>query len=266
MERFVFKRIKTRVTAILVLLGCFTVIAATADHSQVSVRASSSRTENRYTVVLDAGHGGMDSGAVGINGELEKNINLAVVRDLKDMLTLSGFNVVLTRDADVSIHDDGVTGTRDQKVSDMKNRLDIISRQGTNSLFISVHQNKFTQSEYFGAQIFYNENNPDNRMIAQIMQDNFKKIQPGNDRQIKLSGDELYLFKNTQIPAVLVECGFLSNPDDAAALSDVEYQRKVAYTIYNGIMTYMTSKPDAEGDDTAKSENSDILQETVSSV
>ena len=83
----------------------------------------------------------------------------------------------------------------------MKNRLDIISRQGTNSMFISVHQNKFTQSEYFGAQIFYNENNPDNRMIAQIMQDNFKKIQPGNDRQIKLSGDELYLFKNTQIPA-----------------------------------------------------------------
>ena len=88
----------------LVLLGCFTVIAATADHSQVSVRASSSRTENRYTVVLDAGHGGMDSGAVGINGELEKNINLAVVRDLKDMLTLSGFNVVLTRDALFSRH------------------------------------------------------------------------------------------------------------------------------------------------------------------
>ena len=208
----------------------------------------------------------MDSGAVGINGELEKNINLAVVRNLKDMLTLSGFNVVLTRDADVSIHDDGVTGTRAQKVSDMKNRLDIISRQGENSLFISVHQNKFTQSEYFGAQIFYNENNPDNRMIAQIMQDNFKKIQPGNDRQIKLSGDELYLFKNTQIPAVLVECGFLSNPDDAAALSDAEYQRKVAYTIYNGIMTYMTSKPDAEDNDTDKNENSDILQETASSV
>ena len=103
-------------------------------------------------------------------------------------------------------------------------------------------------------------------MIAQIMQDNFKKIQPGNDRQIKLSGDELYLFKNTKIPAVLVECGFLSNPDDAAALSDEEYQRKVAYTIYNGIMTYMTSKPDAEDNDTDKNENSDILQETASSV
>ena len=103
-------------------------------------------------------------------------------------------------------------------------------------------------------------------MIAQIMQDNFKKIQPGNDRQIKLSGDELYLFKNTKIPAVLVECGFLSNPDDAAALSDAEYQRKVAYTIYNGIMTYMTSKPDAEDNDTDKNENSDILQETASSV
>ena len=266
MERFVFKKIKTRVVAILVLLGCFTVIAATADNNQVSVRASSSRTETRYTVVLDAGHGGMDSGAVGINGELEKNINLAVVRDLKDMLTLSGFNIVLTRDADVSIHDDGVTGTQAQKVSDMKNRLDIITRQVENSMFISVHQNKFTQSEYFGAQIFYNENNPDNRMIAQIMQDNFRTIQPENDRQIKLSGDELYLFKDTKIPAVLVECGFLSNPDDAAALSDADYQRKVAYTIYNGIMTYLTSKPDAEDNDMHKNENSDILQEATSSV
>lgn len=80
-------------------------------------------------------------------------------------------------------------------------------------------------------------------MIAQIMQDNFKTIQPGNDRQIKQEGDELYLFKNTKIPAVLIECGFLSNPDDAANLSDADYQRKVAYTIYNGILTYLTSKP-----------------------
>ena len=242
MKRFEFKRLKTRVPALIVLLGCFTVIAATADYSQMSVRASTSRATQKKTIVLDAGHGGMDSGAVGINGELEKNINLAIVRDLDDMLTLSGFNVVLTRDSDVSIHDEGIKGTREQKVSDMKNRLDIINKYG-DCLFLSVHQNKFTEPEYFGAQIFYTANNPDNRMIAQIMQDNFKTIQPGNDRQIKQEGDELYLFKNTKIPAVLIECGFLSNPDDAANLSDRDYQRKVAYTIYNGILTYLTSKP-----------------------
>ena len=156
------------------------------------------------------------------------------MRDLSDMLTLSGFNVVLTRDSDISIHDEGIKGTREQKVSDMKNRLDIINKYG-DCLFLSIHQNKFTEPEYFGAQIFYTANNPDNRMIAQIMQDNFKTI--------KQEGDELYLFKNTKIPAVLIECGFLSNPDDAANLSDTDYQRKVAYTIYNGILTYLTSKP-----------------------
>ena len=177
MKRFEFKRLKTRVPALIVLLGCFTVIAATADYSQMSVRASTSHVANKKTIVLDAGHGGTDSGAVGINGELEKNINLAIVRDLDDMLTLSVYNVVLPRDSEISLHDEGEKGTQEQKVSDMKNRLDIINKYG-DCLFLSIHQNKFTEPEYFGAQIFYTSNNPDNRMIAQIMQDNFKTIQP----------------------------------------------------------------------------------------
>ena len=100
-------------------------------------------------------------------------------------------------------------------------------------------------------------------MIAQIMQDNFKTIQPGNDRQIKQEGDELYLFKNTKIPAVLIECGFLSNPDDAANLSDPDYQRKVAYTIYNGILTYLTSKP---ADDAQQTTLPQVTSAPVSSV
>lgn len=238
MKQFPFKFKKTKIPAVLVLLGCFTIIAATADYSQLSVQTSGKSVVEKRTIVLDAGHGGMDSGAVGINGELEKNINLSVVKDLRDMLTLSGFEVVLTRDSDISIHDSGVTGTRNQKVSDMQNRLEIV-KSHENCIFISVHQNKFTEPEYFGAQIFYNENNPDNRLLAQIMQDNFKVIQPQNNRQIKLSGDELYLFKNTMTPAVLVECGFLSNPDDAKLLSDEEYQRKVAFMIYNGVVRYL---------------------------
>lgn len=236
--KFNFSFKKSRIPAVLVLLGCFTIIAATADYSQLSVRTSGGTVTEKRTIVLDAGHGGMDSGAVGIHGELEKNINLAIVKDLRDMLTLSGFNVVLTRDSDVSIHDSGVTGTRNQKVSDMENRLDIVNAH-KDCIFMSIHQNKFTQAEYFGAQIFYNENNPDNRLLAQIMQDNFKVIQPENNRQIKLMDSELYLFKNTMSPAVLIECGFLSNPDDAANLSDEAYQRKVAFMIYNGVVRYL---------------------------
>ena len=100
-------------------------------------------------------------------------------------------------------------------------------------------------------------------MIAQIMQDNFKTIQPGNERQIKQEGDELYLFKNTKIPAVLIECGFLSNPDDAANLSDRDYQRKVAYTIYNGILTYLTSKPADNASQTTAQQTTVIPQSTA---
>ena len=236
MNKYV-KKLKTRIPALLLLLGCFTVIAVTADFSGNSVRASGGRLTEKKTIVLDAGHGGMDSGAVGINGELEKNINLEIVRDLRDMLTLSGFNVVLTRNADKSIHDSGVTGIRNQKISDMENRLEIV-KSYKDALFFSIHQNKFTDPEYFGAQIFYNENNPDNMLLAQIMQDNFKVIQPQNNREIKLSGDELYLFKDTKIPAVLIECGFLSNEQDAQNLSNEEYQHKVAFMIYNGIIRY----------------------------
>ena len=231
------KKLKSRIPALLLLLGCFTVIAVSADFSQLSVRTSGGRVTEKKTIVLDAGHGGLDSGAVGINGELEKNINLEIVRDLRDMLTISGFNVVLTRNADKSIHDSGVTGIRNQKISDMENRLEII-KSYKDCIFLSIHQNKFTDPEYFGAQIFYNENNPDNMLLAQIMQDNFKVIQPKNDREIKLSGDELYLFKDTKIPAVLIECGFLSNEQDAKDLSSEEYQHKVAFMIYNGIIRY----------------------------
>ena len=120
----------------------------------------------------------------------------------------------------------------------MENRLKIIEGQ-KDSIFLSIHQNQFTQPEYFGAQIFYNENNPDNQLLAQIMQDNFHALQPENDRTTKIMDSELFLFKNTSNPAVLIECGFLSNPDDAAKLSDPQYQRRVAFMIYNGIVRYM---------------------------
>ena len=110
---------------------------------------------NRVTVVLDAGHGGLDSGCVGAAGSYEKDINLAIVMKLRDMLNVSGVNVVLTRDSDKSIHDSGVTGIRNQKESDMDNRLEIINSSGADAL-IMVHQNKFTDPQYSGAQMFYN--------------------------------------------------------------------------------------------------------------
>ncbi len=231
------KRLK-RVPAVLVLLGCFVIIAANSDLTRLAVKTSGGNVTERKTVVLDAGHGGEDGGCVGINGQVEKDINLAIVLDLRDMLTLGGFNVVLTRDTDRAIYDSGTEGLRNKKVSDMENRLKIIQSY-KDAVFLSIHQNQYTEPQYFGAQIFYNENNPDNRLLAELMQENFHALQPENDRQVKLMDTELFLFKTTVTPSVLIECGFLSNPDDAAKLSDPVYQRKTAYMIYNGILRYL---------------------------
>lgn len=228
----------------LSIIGCFVLLAVCARMTE-KVLPTSVTPSDKPTVVLDAGHGGMDSGAVGVTGALEKNINLSIVLALRDMLEMSGFNVVLTRDEDISIYDPGVTGIRNQKLNDMDNRLKIIQSY-PDSVFLCIHQNNFTDPKYFGGQMFYNNNNTNNRTLAQIMQNKFAKLQPGNDREIKLSGDELFLLKSNKNPSLMIECGFLSNPDEEAKLSTWEYQQKVAFTIYGGLMEYIettTPKP-----------------------
>ncbi len=229
---------KTKIPHTLIFLACFVVAAVAVSFRNSTIPAvSSSVEEGRRTIVIDSGHGGADGGCVGVNGCIEKDINLAIAKDLAELLKLSGFNVVMTRSEDISLHSDGVEGLRNQKISDMENRLKIIQSY-PESLFVSIHQNQYTEPEYFGAQMFYTTNNPGNFKLAQIMQECFAELQPENDREIKLIDNDLYLFKNTQQLAVLAECGFLSNTNDAANLSDSEYQKKVAFTIYKGIMKY----------------------------
>ena len=221
----------------LVLIGCFLVLAVCA---RITERAlpTAADTLNKPVIVLDAGHGGLDSGAVGTSGVLEKDINLSIVLTLRDMFEMSGFEVVLTRDEDISIYDPGVEGIREQKLNDMDNRLEIIQSY-PDSIFLCIHQNNFTDPRYFGGQMFYNNNNPKNRTLAQIMQNKFAQLQPGNGREIKLSGNELYLLRFNKNPSLMIECGFLSNPEEEQQLSTWEYQQKVAFTIYGGVMEFL---------------------------
>ena len=169
------------------------------------------------------------------------------------MLQISGFEVQTTRDTDISIYDNGVTGLRNQKISDMENRLEII-KSYPDSLFISIHQNQFTEPEYFGGQVFYTTNNPANFAIAKIMQNCFAELQTGNDREVKLIDNGLYLFKTTEQPAVLIECGFLSNDKDCTNLSNLDYQKKVAFEIYKGIMAYYGQSNTAEAEITEETD------------
>ena len=147
--------------------------------------------------------------------------------------------MVYTRKDDNAIFDEGVEGIRNQKVSDMKNRLEIIKKYPS-AIFLSVHQNQFTESEYSGGQMFYTTNNSGNFRLATIMQKRFAELQPDNDRTPKLIDNKLYLFKDTEQEALLLECGFLSNPKDAENLSNEEYRKKVAFTIYRGLSDYIS--------------------------
>ncbi len=189
-----------------------------------------------------------------MNGVYEKDINLSIVKDLGTLLRFEGYEVVYTRDGDFSVYDEGVTGIRNQKISDMKNRLELIQSY-PDSVFLSIHQNQYTKSEYFGAQMFYTTNNKGNFRLATIMQERFASLQPGNDRDIKLIDNNLYLFKDTQQPALLIECGFLSNPNDAVNLSSAEYQKKVAFTIYQGLTEFLKEAEVKENTANGEAEN-----------
>lgn len=201
-------------------------------------------------VILDAGHGGMDGGAVG-NGITEKEINLKIAQKTRDLCQLFGFEVIMTRDSDISIHDSDKTTVRSQKNSDLKNRLAIMT-EPPGAVVVSIHLNKFPQSYVHGAQVFYAPKAADSDVLAEMMQLNFReKLQPGNERKIKKADSALFLlYNNTINPAILVECGFLSNPDEAALLKKEEYQDQIAMTICYTLMKY-----NGRGDETTYGNN-----------
>lgn len=233
------KKNKRALWVSLTLFLCLTVLTVTSRHFAVLRPVLGEARELPPVIVLDAGHGGMDSGAVGVDNLLEKDVNLDIVMNLRDMLTAGGFEVVLTRDTDTSIHDKSAKGTRAQKVSDMNNRLKIINQQ-ENTIFLSVHQNKFPEASAHGAQMFYSEANESNERLAQFMQKSFvNQLQPENTREIKPSGTELFLTHNAKGVSLMVECGFISNPEEGALLATEEYRSKVAFTIYAGLCEFL---------------------------
>jgi N-acetylmuramoyl-L-alanine amidase len=188
------------------------------------------------TIVIDAGHGGEDGGATSGN-ILEKDINLKIAKNLELFFKVSGFKTIMIREDDISLSEDEST-VRERKVSDLHNRLDIVNSTD-NCVLISVHQNKFADSKYYGAQVFYSVNNQQSKEIAQGIQTSVRNIlQNDNKREIKPGDKSIYLIYNAKVPAVLVECGFLSNSRDRILLNDAKYQKEIAFSIYSGFMNY----------------------------
>ena len=208
-------------------------------HENEIVTVSSNAGDTKPIIILDAGHGGMDGGCTAYNGDLEKDINLSIELSLKAMLENFGYTVEVTRTTDTSIYDPGIVGVGKQKKSDMKNRLSLFNKY-ENAIAISIHQNQFTDPKYSGAQMFYAETNSLSESLAQTLQTTFKnKLQNNNDREIKNAGKDLYLLYNCKNPSVMVECGFLSNKQEADLLLSKDYQKKVALTIFCGLNEFI---------------------------
>ena len=210
-------------------------------YNRLDQMASAYVSEKRPTIVIDAGHGGEDGGAEGKSKLLEKEINLNISKQLQNLLQASGFRVIMIRTEDVSIGDPSLGTIKERKISDLHNRLKIIEEQG-DCIFISIHQNHFSDGRYSGAQMFYSLNNEKSKELAEYIKSRVVSLlQPENKRECKPATSSIYLLWQTEVPAVLVECGFLSNDSEAQKLNDPDYQKQMAFSIYSGFMDYYGS-------------------------
>ena len=189
------------------------------------------------TIVIDAGHGKPDEGAESSNGTTEAETNLKIALKLQNLLEQSGSSVVLTRSDENAIYDIDAKTLRQKKISDIHNRVKI-GNESSADIFVSIHLNKIPQQQYDGWQTFYKEGSENGQKLAVSIQNNLNKaIQKENNRVAKTI-DNIYIIKHVEIPIAIVECGFLSNPEEEKLLLQDEYQNKLAWGIYNGIIDY----------------------------
>ncbi|UUZ82103.1 N-acetylmuramoyl-L-alanine amidase CwlD [Paenibacillus sp. P26] len=192
-------------------------------------------------IALDAGHGGPDGGARSKDGLNEKNVNLAITRYLRDYLQEAGALIVMTREEDTDLADPSTKGYSRRKTEDLLKRAEFITQQKAD-LLVSVHLNSIPSPKWSGAQTFFYPNHQDSSRLAALIQDEIRKNLNNTDRIAKQADREIYLLKATQIPSALVEVGFLSNPGEAKLLGDPGYQKKVAASIYQGILRYYSGE------------------------
>ncbi len=191
-------------------------------------------------VVIDAGHGGFDSGTIGVDGlTLEKDINLDIANRVNALLTAFGINTVTVRDTDKSVESDSSLRQKSAKISDIKNRL-ALAESIDNSVLLSIHQNHYGDPAVNGAQVFYSKNNPLSAVLAQQIQNSIVKlVQTENNRSIKESTSGIYILDKASVPAVMVECGFLSNYNELQLLKNEYYRKKISFSIAIGVLEYL---------------------------
>ncbi|MCM1183474.1 MAG: N-acetylmuramoyl-L-alanine amidase [Roseburia sp.] len=226
----------TKILAVLLVLA-MAVLARESTQFASVLEEHTAGSEKPVTVVIDAGHGGMDPGKVGVNGALEKDVNLAIALKLEESLKAQGIHVVMTRTDDNGLYKESDTN---KKVHDMKNRLTIIE-EAEPALAVSIHQNSYPDAAISGVQVFYYKDSAKSKAAAELMQRQMiRTLKPGKEREAK-DNSSYYLLKKTSVPIMIVECGFLSNPTEAELLTQDAYQERVAWAIHMGILQYLNS-------------------------
>lgn len=191
-------------------------------------------------IVVDAGHGTPDEGAINEDGLSEAKINLQIALKLQNLLESSGSTVILTRSDDSAIYDSNSTTISQMKVSDIKNRVKIGNNSSADA-FVSIHLNKIPQGQYSGWQTFYNDNNEQSKNLATCIQNSLNDSISKENNRIPHKLNNIYIMKYVEIPITIVECGFLSNKEEAKQLTEDEYQNRLAWGIYNGLMDYFNN-------------------------
>ena len=201
-----------------------------------SVQTSGGTAAGKTVWVIDAGHGGEDGGAVGTDGSRESDINLAIARRLEGLLALLGEETRMTRTEDVSIHSEGAATLREKKRSDLKNRVSLVnSTQG--AILVSIHQNSLPSSKRtHGAQVFYGKKEGSAEVANAVQLALNQTVNAGNEKTEKAIDASIFLMKNVTAPAILIECGFLSNENETALLKSGEYQQRLAVVIASGLL------------------------------
>lgn len=223
------------------IMGILLLVMVFGISREAGIMAVGQRTVSRKgnpVVAIDIGHGGNDPGKVGVDGSLEKDINLQIAKRLKAYLESSDVEVVMTRDDDTGLYN---ASDSNKKMADMRKRCEIIN-EATPDLVISIHQNSYHQEAISGGQVFYYKSSEKGKQLAEIIQKRFDYVLGENNRRAAKANDNYYLLLHVKQPIVIVECGFLSNWNESAKLNSEEYQDKLAWTIHMGVMEFLNSR------------------------
>ena len=233
----VLNRKRLSLIILVVMLGVFTFSYNESKQILGDSQTVTATPVSGKVVILDAGHGTPDEGAESNNGTTEAEINLKIALKVQNLLEQTGCTVLLTRSDENGIYDSGSQTIKQKKVSDIKNRVKI-GNESSADIFVSIHLNKISEKQYWGWQTFYKNEKEESKELATYIQNGLNEsIQKENKRTPKTI-DNVYIIKNVEIPTTIVECGFLSNPEEERILKEDEYQNKLAWGIYTGIMDY----------------------------